>query len=96
VVTAGAKGALVYTADGRVSIPAAQARVVDTTGGGDSFMAGFLSEYLRSGDPVRAARWGCATAAFVIEATGGAAFGRMPGHPAVRRRFLQSTQGGSA
>ena len=89
VVTAGARGALVYTAGGRVSVPAARARVVDTTGGGDSFMAGFLSEYLRSGDPVRAARWGCATAAFVIEATGGAAFARMPGYQAVRERFVE-------
>ncbi len=32
VVTAGARGALVYTAGGRDSVPAARARVVDTTG----------------------------------------------------------------
>ena len=87
VVTAGARGALVYAGGLRTAVPAARTRVVDTTGGGDSFMAGFLSEYLRSSDPVRAARWGCATAAFVIEATGGAALGRMPGHEAVHVRF---------
>jgi sugar/nucleoside kinase (ribokinase family) len=87
VVTAGARGALVFTAGGRTRVPAARAAVRDTTGGGDTFMAGFLSEYLRSADPVRAARWGCATAAFVIERTGGAAPARMPGFDEVRRRF---------
>jgi sugar/nucleoside kinase (ribokinase family) len=41
-------------------------------------MAGFLSEYLRSADPIRAARWGSATAACVIEQTGGVSLERMP------------------
>jgi sugar/nucleoside kinase (ribokinase family) len=89
VVTAGARGAIVYTSDGRTAVPAVRTRVLDTTGGGDSFMAGFLAEYLRSGDPVRAARWGCATAAFVIERTGGAIAGRMPAFAAVRERFRE-------
>jgi sugar/nucleoside kinase (ribokinase family) len=89
VVTAVARGAHVYAAGVRTAVPAARARVVDTTGGGDSFMAGFLSEFLSSGDPVRAARWGCATAAFVIERTGGAALGRMPEHEEVRKRFAE-------
>lgn len=86
VVTAGERGALVYASGRRTDVPAVPARVVDTTGGGDSFMAGFLSEYARSGDPVRAARWGCATAAFVIERTGGAVASRMPGREVVERR----------
>lgn len=87
VVTTGERGALVYAAGRRTDVPAVPARVVDATGGGDSFMAGFLSEYARCGDPVRAARWGCATAAFVIEATGGASLDRMPARADVQRRF---------
>ena len=89
VITAGARGALLYTADGRTPVPAARTRVLDTTGGGDSFMAGLLSEYLRSGDPVRAVRWGCATAAFVIERSGGAVLERMPAFAEVLTRFQE-------
>ena len=59
----------------------------DLSGGGETFMAGFLSEYLRSGDPIRATRWGCATAAFVIERTGGAVLERMPTFAEVLTRF---------
>jgi sugar/nucleoside kinase (ribokinase family) len=61
--------------------------VVDTTGGGDSFMAGFLCEYIRSGDPLRAARWGSATAACVIEQSGGVHIGRMPTREVVLDRL---------
>jgi len=89
VITAGARGAIVTTIEGTTRVPAAKARIVDTTGGGDSFMAGFLSEYLRSADPGRAARWGCATASFVIERSGGAAPERMPSFIDVHKRFQE-------
>ncbi len=78
VITAGPEGAYVYTSESRVHVPPFPARVVDTTGGGDTFMAGFLSEYLRSGDLTAAARWGCGTAGFVIQRTGGVLSSRMP------------------
>lgn len=78
VVTMGAKGALLYTSDGPAFIPPLPVKAIDATGGGDTFMAGFLSEYIRSADPVRAGRWGSATAACVIEKTGGVFPERMP------------------
>ncbi len=89
VITLGSKGVLVCTADARWQVPALPAQVVDTTGGGDTFMAGFLSAYLRGADPLLAARWGCATAAFVIEGTGGVRLGRMPVRHQVENRVTQ-------
>jgi sugar/nucleoside kinase (ribokinase family) len=47
VVKCGAKGALVARGNELYSVPAAPACVVETTGAGDSFNAGFLSEFLR-------------------------------------------------
>lgn len=78
IVTAGAKGAFVYKARNRWHVPPLAGHVFDTTGGGDTFMAGFLSEYLRSGNPLRSAQWGTATARCVIEKTGGVWAERMP------------------
>ena len=49
-------------------------------------MAGFLSEYLRSADPLKAAQWGCATAICVIEQSGGVSLERMPTHKQVEER----------
>jgi sugar/nucleoside kinase (ribokinase family) len=45
-------------------------RVVDTTGAGDAFVAGFLSAYLRKWDLWKCAQFGCATAAFNIQSVG--------------------------
>ncbi len=42
VVTDGAKGALIVAGDTRIHVPAEKVTVVDTTGAGDSFAAGFL------------------------------------------------------
>lgn len=50
VLTRGAKGASMFTrAAGRVDIPPAAARVVDTVGAGDSFMAALLFMLTRNG-----------------------------------------------
>ncbi|MBI4585857.1 MAG: carbohydrate kinase family protein [Planctomycetes bacterium] len=92
VITAGSKGAFVYTPSGCWKVPAVSCRVVDTTGGGDTFMAGFLSEYLRSADPVKSAQWGSATAACVIEKSGGVRADRMPTHDQVQARVNQSIE----
>ncbi|OFX13508.1 MAG: hypothetical protein A2Z18_07110 [Armatimonadetes bacterium RBG_16_58_9] len=90
VITAGSKGALVYTKQGKDVVPPLRCNAIDTTGGGDTFMAGFLSEYLRSGDPVRSAEWGSATAACVIEKTGGVLADRMPTYERVLERWHSS------
>jgi sugar/nucleoside kinase (ribokinase family) len=69
-VTQGAKGALVVTADDVVEVPAYPIEVVDTTGCGDAFSAGFLRGLSLGRDPAAAARLGCATAAQVAQGLG--------------------------
>ncbi|HVK29926.1 MAG TPA: sugar kinase [Nocardioides sp.] len=69
-VTQGAKGALVATAEGVVEVPAFPIEVVDTTGCGDAFSAGFLRGLSLGLDPADAARLGCATAAQVAQGLG--------------------------
>ncbi len=49
VVTRGAGGVIVHDCDGQAAYPAAQVDVVDTTGAGDAFAAGFLYR-ISSGD----------------------------------------------
>ena len=90
LITRGVRGVHVLTADQQWQVPALPAHVVDTTGGGDTFMAGFLSEYLRGQDPVRSTCWGCATASYVIESTSGVRTDRMP----VREQVLDRVIGG--
>lgn len=71
VVTLGAKGSMVATADGTIVVPAETvARVVDTTGAGDSFAAGFLHAMVRGADPEVCARLGGVVAAEVVSHLG--------------------------
>lgn len=69
-VTQGAKGALVVTADDVIEVPAYPIEVVDTTGCGDAFSAGFLRGLSLGRDLRDAARLGCATAAQVAQGLG--------------------------
>jgi len=69
-VTQGAKGALVVTADETFEVPAYEIEVVDTTGCGDAFSAGFLRGLSLGGDLRAAARLGCAAAAQVAQGLG--------------------------
>ncbi len=69
--TQGAKGAVVVTADACEEVPAfAVDDVVDTTGCGDAFSAGFLRGVHEGWAPAEAARLGCATAAQVARGLG--------------------------
>jgi sugar/nucleoside kinase (ribokinase family) len=89
VVTLGARGAYVRTRDGGKRYPpyhVRQADVVDQTGAGDCFSAGFLFEYGRSQDAFSAALYGNAVTSFVIERTGGVLAARMPGRAEADRR----------
>jgi sugar/nucleoside kinase (ribokinase family) len=54
-------------------VPAFSVRVVDTTGAGDSFVAGFLAGLLRGWAPERCARLACAAAALNIQKVGATA-----------------------
>lgn len=70
VATAGADGATVVTADGQHAVPAFAVDVVDTTGCGDAFSAGFLRGIALGQPPRDAAVLGCATAALVAGGLG--------------------------
>lgn len=69
-VTAGARGAVVVTADGATRVPAYDIEVVDTTGCGDAFSAGYIRGLALGRTPVEAAELGCATAAQVAGGLG--------------------------
>ena len=71
VMTRGAHGAVVLTAGGPEEVAAAAVeRVVDTTGAGDLFAAGFLFGLTHAMDPVESTRLGGLCAAEVISHTG--------------------------
>jgi sugar/nucleoside kinase (ribokinase family) len=71
VLTRGAAGCVVVTASGPVAVPASPVeRVVDTTGAGDLFAAGFLYGITNGLTPEEAARLGGVCAAEVISHVG--------------------------
>ncbi|HVA06956.1 MAG TPA: adenosine kinase [Acidimicrobiales bacterium] len=71
VMTRGALGSVVLTAQGPEEVAAAPVeKVVDTTGAGDLFAAGFLYGLTHSMNPVRSAQLGGLCAAEVISHTG--------------------------
>jgi sugar/nucleoside kinase (ribokinase family) len=69
-VTRGAQGALVVTQDDVVEVPAYAVDVIDTTGCGDAFSAGFVVGRALGRDLRAAAQLGCATASFVAGGLG--------------------------
>lgn len=70
-VTLGAEGSLVRTGGEVVRVPAAPvARVVDTTGAGDSYAAGFLHGFVNGFGPERSARLGALVASEVVSHLG--------------------------
>lgn len=73
VVKMGARGALVSTGDKSFRVPAVKARVVDSTGAGDSFNAGFLACYLRGGMVAECAEAGVIAGARSVGFVGGTA-----------------------
>ena len=68
--TCGADGALIVDADGAERVPAFEIEVVDTTGCGDAFSAGFLRGLSLGRDRARGRRLGCAAAALVAQGLG--------------------------
>jgi sugar/nucleoside kinase (ribokinase family) len=67
VATRSERGSVVITKDERTAVPAASVqKIVDTTGAGDLFAAGFLFGLARGQDPVECARLGALAAAEVI------------------------------
>jgi sugar/nucleoside kinase (ribokinase family) len=68
--TKAAEGVVIVDADGAESVPAFEVEVVDTTGCGDAFSAGFLRGLSLGRDRTDAARLGCAAAALVAQGLG--------------------------
>lgn len=71
VVKMGSRGALVSTGGKQFRVPAVKAKVIDTTGAGDSFDAGFLACYLKGGSLRKSARAGAVAGARAVSAVGG-------------------------
>lgn len=72
IIKCGSQGAYVATREGLSEMVAVMAdvKVVDTSGCGDSFCAGFNNGLAAGFDPVKAARFGAATAAQVASGVG--------------------------
>jgi nucleoside kinase len=71
VVTLGSRGSAVYTREGRIAIPRVRPRrVVDVTGAGDAYRAGFYAGLARGFDVRRCGILGSAVASFVVEKKG--------------------------
>ncbi|MBC7120178.1 MAG: carbohydrate kinase family protein [Candidatus Methanosuratus sp.] len=70
VVKQGERGATLYSKGGEVYCQAFRVEVLDTTGAGDAFNAGFVSSVLMGHDLNEALRWGCGSAALKIQKKG--------------------------
>ena len=71
VVTLGSRGSVVYSRDGRIRIPRVRPRkVVDVTGAGDAYRAGFYAGLSRGLDLRRCGILASAVASFVVEKKG--------------------------
>jgi sugar/nucleoside kinase (ribokinase family) len=68
--TCGAEGVLLVSAERVDQVPAFEVEVVDTTGCGDAFAAGFIRGLALGRDRQGAAELGCAAAAFVAQGLG--------------------------
>ncbi len=71
VIKNGKDGCLIKTKYQEIEIPAYKhAKVIDTTGAGDSFVAGFLYGLKNKWELAECARFGCAVAACIVEEMG--------------------------
>jgi sugar/nucleoside kinase (ribokinase family) len=66
VLKLGAEGCRIVSADLDEHVPGLPAEVVDPTGAGDAFDAGFIASMLRDGDPIEACRAGNAAGARMV------------------------------
>jgi sugar/nucleoside kinase (ribokinase family) len=71
VVKMGEQGALAQRGTQRIESPAARVKFVDPVGAGDSFDAGFLSQYVRGADLETCLRWGNLAGAWSTTQPGG-------------------------
>lgn len=70
LITFGSFGSLLYESKKTYVEPAKQVNVVDTTGAGDSFLAGFIVQYLKTHDVQKSLAAGALLASKVIQKVG--------------------------
>lgn len=87
IVTLGKNGSIVANKTTQFRIPAFSGNVVDCTGAGDVYSAGFLAEYSRTKNVEKSALFASATASLVIEDSGGVSVKRMPTRFEVLKRI---------
>lgn len=76
LVTSGAKGCTVYTEGVPKTVTSQPVVLKDAVGAGDAFCAAFLTTFIRTGDPNKAARIGNMVGGFVASESGA-----IPGYP---------------
>ncbi|EEQ95476.1 sugar kinase [Brucella intermedia] len=74
----GGEGAWLRTADSNIHMAAKDVPVVDTTGAGDAFNAGFIDSWLEGHDVHRALAAGIEYGSLAVQAAGGASILRSP------------------
>jgi ribokinase len=70
IFTAGSAGSTLYDRGGTFHIPAIPVRMIDPSGAGDAYRAGFLTAYERGYTPLECCRIGTVTASYVVEHVG--------------------------
>lgn len=72
VIKCGKEGSILFDATSNltVNIPAYPTKAIDTTGAGDSFCGGFMTEFSKAGNLLRAGIAGTVSASFAIEGYG--------------------------
>lgn len=78
IITLSEKGAIIATSSDVFKIPSFTQSQLDCTGAGDAFAAGFMVSYKKNKDVKKAGLFASATAAVMIERTGGMNLNRMP------------------
>ena len=76
VLTLGAEGCCFRTESGIERVPAVPVQATDTTGAGDSFVAGFIAGLIRGHSLSECVQLGCEIAAYAVTGTG--AYVRIP------------------
>ena len=71
IITCGSKGSVIYTQNNFYNIPAyPPTMIVDATGCGDTYMAGYLYQRVKGNDPQRAGEFAAAMASLKIATAG--------------------------
>jgi len=92
IITKGAEGSLLITADGAITIPAAPAhQVLDPTGAGDAYRAGLAKGWLQGWPWKEAAALGTVMASFAVEQQGTQE--HRPTLQEIRRRYEENFGG---